>query len=71
MSAIELSLKFETQWMWLQAMIVCILFFSMDLSTALWTGIIVGAGYTLFVRAMYSQQVRRKAFFAVDHNMLM
>ena len=38
-------------------MIVCILFFSMDLSTALWTGIIVGMGYTMFVRAMYSQQV--------------
>lgn len=43
--------------MLLQAMIVCILFFSMDLSTALWTGIIVGMGYTMFVRAMYSQQV--------------
>lgn len=39
------------------AMIVCILFFSMDLSTALWTGIIVGMGYTMFVRAMYSQQI--------------
>ena len=83
-----------------QAMIISILFFEMSLSTALWTGIIVGigvplephvywnpvqthvtstpsccgrceldadascasrAGYTLFVRAMYRQQLAQAA----------
>lgn len=40
----------------LQAMIVCILFFSMDLSTSLWTGIIVGMGEsneTAYSRVIY------------------
>jgi hypothetical protein len=40
-----------------QVMIICILFFEINLSTALWIGIIVGLGYTLFVRAMYRQQI--------------
>jgi hypothetical protein len=42
-------------------MIICILFFEMNLSTALWSGIIAGIGYTLFVRAMYRQQLQAAA----------
>jgi hypothetical protein len=42
-------------------MIICILFFEMQLSTALWSGIIAGIGYTLFVRAMYRQQLAAAA----------
>lgn len=38
-------------------MIICILFFEMNLSTALWSGIVAGIGYTLFVRALYRQQL--------------
>lgn len=32
--------------MWV-AMIVCILFFEMDLSRALWTGVVVGLAYSI------------------------
>ncbi len=39
------------------AMIICILFFEMNLATALWTGLIVGIAYTMFARAMYRQQL--------------
>ncbi|KAL0028755.1 hypothetical protein WJX79_005101 [Trebouxia sp. C0005] len=39
------------------AMIICILFFEMNLASALWTGIITGLAYTLFVRAMYQSQL--------------
>ena len=39
------------------AMIICILFFEMSLASALWTGIITGLAYTLFVRAMYQSQL--------------
>ncbi|KAK9815367.1 hypothetical protein WJX72_002353 [[Myrmecia] bisecta] len=39
------------------AMIICILFFEMNLASALWTGLVVGVAYTLFVRAMYSSQL--------------
>lgn len=39
------------------AMIICILFFEMSLANALWTGLIVGLAYTLFVRAMYRHQL--------------
>ncbi|KAK9817576.1 hypothetical protein WJX74_000863 [Apatococcus lobatus] len=39
------------------AMIICILFFDMELATALWTGLVVGIAYTLFVRAMYRSQL--------------
>lgn len=39
------------------AMIICILFFEMNLANALWTGLIVGLAYTLFVRAMYRHQL--------------
>ncbi len=38
-------------------MIICILFFDMELATALWTGLVVGVAYTLFVRAMYRSQL--------------
>ena len=38
-------------------MIICILFFDMELATALWTGLVVGIAYTLFVRAMYRSQL--------------
>ena len=38
-------------------MIICILFFEMNLASALWTGIITGLAYTLFVRAMYQSQL--------------
>ena len=38
-------------------MIICILFFEMNLATALWTGLIVGIAYTMFARAMYRQQL--------------
>lgn len=38
-------------------MIICILFFEMNLASALWTGIITGLAYTLFVRAMYQGQL--------------
>lgn len=38
-------------------MIICILFFEMNLATALWTGLVVGIAYTLFARAMYRQQL--------------
>lgn len=41
------------------AMIVSILFFNMDIANALWTGIIFGLGYTIFVRAMYRHQLRQ------------
>ena len=34
------------------AMIICILFFEMNLAMALWTGLIVGLAYTGFARAM-------------------
>ncbi|EIE27490.1 hypothetical protein COCSUDRAFT_45883 [Coccomyxa subellipsoidea C-169] len=39
------------------AMIICILFFEMNLATALWTGLVVGIAYTMFARAMYRQQL--------------
>jgi len=39
------------------AMIICILFFGVNLASALWTGIITGLAYTLFVRAMYQSQL--------------
>lgn len=39
------------------AMIICILFFEMSLANALWTGLIIGLAYTLFVRAMYRHQL--------------
>lgn len=38
-------------------MIICILFFEMNLATALWTGLVVGIAYTMFARAMYRQQL--------------
>jgi hypothetical protein len=38
-------------------MIICILFFEMNLATALWTGLIVGIAYTMFARAMYRQHL--------------
>jgi len=41
------------------AMIVSILFFNMDIANALWTGVIFGLGYTIFVRAMYRHQLRQ------------
>ena len=43
--------------LFVQAMIICILFFDMELATALWTGLVVGIAYTLFVRAMYRSQL--------------
>lgn len=39
------------------AMIICILFLEMNLAMSLWTGLIVGVAYTLFVRLMYRSQV--------------
>ena len=39
------------------AMIICILFFEMNLAAALWTGLVVGVAYTMFARAMYRQQL--------------
>ena len=39
------------------AMIICILFFEMNLAMALWTGLIVGLAYTGFARAMYRTQL--------------
>ena len=39
------------------SMIICILFFETSLANALWTGLIVGILYTLFVRAMYRHQL--------------
>lgn len=42
--------------MWV-AMIVCILFFEMNLSNALWTGVIVGLGYNVFARLMWRSQL--------------
>ena len=38
-------------------MIICILFFEMNLAMALWTGLIVGLAYTGFARAMYRTQL--------------
>lgn len=42
--------------MWV-AMIVCILFFEMDLSNALWTGVVVGLGYSVFCRLLWRSQL--------------
>lgn len=42
--------------MWV-AMIVCILFFEMNLSNALWTGVIIGLSYTVFIRLMWRSQL--------------
>lgn len=50
------------------AMIVCILFFEMNLTTALWAGIAAGLGYTLFVRAMVRNQLAAAAATAAEHN---
>lgn len=50
------------------AMIVCILFFEMNLTTALWSGIAAGLGYTMFVRAMVRNQLAAAAVVAADSN---
>ncbi len=42
--------------MWV-AMIVCILFFEMNLSNALWTGVVIGLSYTVFIRLMWRSQL--------------
>eukprot|EP00884_Botryococcus_braunii_P006267 jgi/Botrbrau1/15641/Bobra.4_1s0026.1 len=39
------------------AMIICILFLEMSLPMSLWTGLIVGIAYTLFVKLMYRSQM--------------
>ena len=50
------ALPWYAQVTWV-AMIICILFFEMNLATALWTGLVVGIAYTMFARAMYRQQL--------------
>lgn len=39
------------------AMIICILFLEMSLPMSLWTGLIVGIAYTIFVKLMYRSQL--------------
>jgi hypothetical protein len=53
------------------AMIICILFLEMNLAMSLWTGLIVGVAYTLFVRLMYrSQMAALHREYAREHGVL-
>mmetsp|Transcript_3980 Transcript_3980/g.11563 ORF Transcript_3980/g.11563 Transcript_3980/m.11563 type:complete len:399 (+) Transcript_3980:162-1358(+) len=49
-------------------MIICILFFEMNITTALWSGIFAGLGYTLFVRAMIRNQLAAAAAAEMARN---
>ncbi len=40
----------------------------MDIANALWTGVIFGLGYTIFVRAMYRHQLRQVWLFIMINN---
>ena len=57
------------------AMIICILFFEMNLAMALWTGLIVGLAYTGFARAMYRTQLaaiqREVCFVPAEHGAIL